>query len=67
MVNITMYYKENYRYIITKTSIKLSCFKFLLTLTVCMYSNDPKFSDRLVWANSVDPDQTASQTAPRGS
>ena len=26
------------------------------------YHNDPKFSDRQVWANSVDPDQTA----PRG-
>ena len=26
------------------------------------YRNDPKFSDRQVWANSVDPDQTA----PRG-
>ena len=26
------------------------------------YSNDPKFSDRKVWANSADPDQTA----PRG-
>ena len=23
------------------------------------YHNDPKFSDRQVWANSVDPDQTA--------
>ena len=23
------------------------------------YCNDPKFSDRQVWANSVDPDQTA--------
>ena len=23
------------------------------------YSNDPKFLDRQVWANSVDPDQTA--------
>ena len=23
------------------------------------YRNDPKFSDRLVWANSADPDQTA--------
>ena len=22
-------------------------------------NNDPKFSDRLVWENSVDPDQTA--------
>ena len=26
------------------------------------YHNDPKFSDRLVLANSADPDQTA----PRG-
>ena len=26
------------------------------------YCNDPKFLDRLVWANSADPDQTA----PRG-
>ena len=24
-----------------------------------MYRNDPKFSDRQVWANSADPDQTA--------
>ena len=23
------------------------------------YHNDPKFSDRLIWANSADPDQTA--------
>ena len=27
-----------------------------------LYRNDPKFSDRYAWANSVDPDQTA----PRG-
>ena len=26
------------------------------------YRNDPKFSDRYVWAKSADPDQTA----PRG-
>ena len=26
-------------------------------------ANDPKFTDRQVWANSVDPDQTA----PKGS
>ena len=24
------------------------------------YCNDPKFSDRYAWANSADPDQTAS-------
>ena len=23
-----------------------------------IYRNDPKFSDRLIWANSADPDQT---------
>ena len=27
-----------------------------------LYRNDPKFSGRLIWANSADPDQTA----PRG-
>ena len=27
--------------------------------TAWMYRNDPKFSDRYAWANSVDPDQTA--------
>ena len=26
---------------------------------ISMYSNDLKFSERQVWANSVDPDQTA--------
>ena len=25
------------------------------------HSNVPKYSDRHVWANSVDPDQTASE------
>ena len=29
---------------------------------IMWYRNDPKFSDRYVWANSADPDQTA----PRG-
>ena len=27
----------------------------------CIYRNDPNFSDRQVWANRVDPDQTASR------
>ena len=27
------------------------------------YHNDPKFSDRYAWANSADPDQTASRGA----
>ena len=26
-----------------------------------LHCNDPKFSDRQVWANSADPDQTADQ------
>ena len=29
--------------------------------TNCYYRNDPEFSDRQVWANSADPDQTADQ------
>ena len=31
-------------------------------ILLCLYRNDPKFSDRYAWANSADPDQTA----PRG-
>ena len=27
------------------------------------YCNDPKLSDRQVWANSIEPDQTAPETA----
>ena len=29
-----------------------------LKITAVKYRNDPKFLDRLVWANSADPDQT---------
>ena len=29
---------------------------------ILIYRNDPKFSDRLIWANNADP----VQTAPRG-
>ena len=28
-------------------------------ITSGLYRNDPTFLDRLVWANSADPDQTA--------
>ena len=31
------------------------------------YRNDPKFSDRQVWANSADPDQIAPMVEPRSS
>ena len=38
-------------------------FQFLssivVTLVFQVYCNDPKFSDRSMWANSADPDQTA--------
>ena len=27
------------------------------------YNNDPKFSDRQVWSNSIDPDQTAPRSS----
>ena len=30
----------------------------LISLISGTYHNDPKFSDRQVWANSADPDQT---------
>ena len=30
-----------------------------LSRLLLYYRNDPKFSDRQVWANSADPDQTA--------
>ena len=33
-----------------------------INYSVFKYRNDPKFSDRYVWANSADPDQTV----PRG-
>ena len=36
--------------------------KILFAFVVKSYRNFPKFSDRQVWANSADPDQTA----PRG-
>ena len=30
------------------------------------YRKDPKFSDRQIWANSADPDQTAPQQSDQG-
>ena len=30
------------------------------------YRNDPNFSERKVWANSVDPDQTAQEQSDQG-
>ena len=38
------------------------CSKLFLCFITNKYRNVPKFSDRQVWANSADPDQTA----PRG-
>ena len=33
--------------------------KYVKILFIVSYHYDPKFSDRLIWANSADPDQTA--------
>ena len=45
------------------TSLQIShCATRLTCDTTTSYRNFPKFSDRQVWANSADPDQTA----PRG-
>ena len=35
------------------------CVRLLPSAFRAMHRNDPKFSDRWVWANSEDPDQTA--------
>ena len=40
------------------THARSSIFRVFLFLTSTYY-NDPKFSDRQAWANSVDSDQTA--------
>ena len=42
-------------------NIRVLC-QLLLVALKQEYHNNPKFSDRLVWANSADSDQTA----PRG-
>ena len=34
-----------------------------LKIIVFEYRNDPKFSDRQVWTNSADPDQTTPREA----
>ena len=41
--------------------------KLSLNYGISKYHNDPKFSDRRVWANSVDPDQTAPKAVWSGS
>ena len=52
------------RTIILKQNLTKMKVSYLEPLENClgMYRNDAKFSNRSVWANSVDPDQTA----PRG-
>ena len=41
--------------------IKCTCI-FITAKQVYIYCNDPKFSDRQVWANSAAPDQTEEQS-----
>ena len=38
---------------------RMKCEQRVWKETKHTYRNDPKFSDRYVWANSADPDQTA--------
>ena len=45
---------KNIRCVCALLYIKNTC-----TVTRGLYRDDPKFSDRYAWANSVDPDQTA--------
>ena len=37
-------------------------FNKVVDVILKQYHNDPKFSDRQVWANSADPDQIAPTT-----
>ena len=46
---------SNFR-MISANMFKVATFLGLLRF---IYRNDPKFSDRYVWANSADPDHTA--------
>ena len=41
------------------TDFKSDTVTWPMFVDVSAYRNDPKFSDRQVWANSVDPDQMA--------
>ena len=38
---------------------KSCAFRVEISRQYLAYRNDPKFSDKQVWANSADPDQTA--------
>ena len=49
-----------YMYYLLENKIEI-CVRRQNGRTNSYYRNDPKFSDRHVWANSADPDQTADQ------
>ena len=49
-----------YMYYLLEKKIKI-CVRRHNGRTNSYFCNDPKFSDRQVWANSADPDQTADQ------
>ena len=49
-----------YMYYLLEKKIEI-CVRRQNGRTNSYYRNDPKFSDRQVWANSADPDQTADQ------
>ena len=44
-------------------ALRLATSYLYMTTSFPAYRNDPKFSDRYAWANSADPDQTASTGA----
>ena len=53
-----LFCQTNWNTIANHTNIHVHVLKDIKSL-VLIYRNDPKFSDRYAWANSVDPDQTA--------
>ena len=61
------YFKDKYILILYLSRDKWDIFAFpqpcigRFIILVMKYRNDPKFSDRQVWANSIVPDQTASE------
>ena len=48
---------------VTGTLMETMWTLFFTSFRKCIYRIVPKFSDRQVWANSVDPDQTAPRSS----
>ena len=68
ITSITFYYFRQQLFGMLIQGVVHNSLLFILvsvTVTFVGYRNDPKFSDRYVWANSADPDQTAPRGAVR--